>query len=214
MNRLPNLLLSHGHARHSGGAMVVASNHPPLQIWTGPRAFRSPSYREFIVSLGSETNRWRRIARGDSFAGWQVLHPEREDGFGQAADNALVLRSELGGRRVLLLSDLGPSGQAALLARERDLQADLVVAGLPGQGEALSDDLLRAIKPRLILVTDDERPLSARAGDALKKRLQACGAEVLYTSELGAVTLALRPDRLRVESVKHGELETGGQRPP
>jgi hypothetical protein len=43
-----------------------------------------------------------------------------------------------------MLSDLGRAGQSVLLECTNDLRADIVVAGLPNEGEPLCDVLIVA----------------------------------------------------------------------
>ena len=199
VNRLAHFALTHGDVRHVGGAELVASNFHPVAVWTGPTRFRSPAYRAFLDRLAAIPERWRTVTRGDTLAGWTVLHPEAADRFARADDAALVLRAEVAGWRVLLLSDLGRLGQQALLGREPDLRADIVLAGLPVAEEPLEPALLEAIRPRLVIIADDETPTSARAGPALRARLARAQCPVLFTSDTGALTLRLAPGRWRVE---------------
>ena len=201
VNRLPHLALSHGDARHTGGASLLASNPAPVQVWTSPVVFRSPSYREFVKGLERGDSRWNRVCYGDTLAGWQVLHPETNDAFSQADDNALVLRGEIGGCRVLLLSDLGREGQRTLLQSQADLNADIVVAGLPAQNEPLSDALLDAIQPRLIVLADDQSPASARAGARVRARLLRRGVPVVFQSDEGTAVLTFRRGTWRAETM-------------
>ena len=72
-----------------------------------------------------------------------------------------MLLGNFSGARVLLLSDLGRDGQSALLARTNDLRADIVIAGLPNEGEPLCDALLDAIQPKVIVIADSEFPANA-----------------------------------------------------
>ena len=134
----------------------------------------------------------------DRMAGWEILHPAATDKFERADDNALVLRGEFHKLRVLLLSELGAAGQRALLARGGDLRADIVVAGLPEQGEPLSDDLLTAIQPRVIVLSDADFPASKRVKPALPARLSRNGATVLRLTETGTLTLRFKPDSFEV----------------
>ena len=91
------------------------------------------------------------------------MHPDAADDFAHADDAALVLLGNFYGTRVLLLSDLGRDGQSALLARTNDLRADIVIAGLPDEGEPLCDALLDAVQPKVIVVADSEFPATRRA---------------------------------------------------
>ena len=192
VNRLANLVLTHGDVRHTGGGLVLETNLVPTRVWTSPVRSRSPTYRDYLRVLEGAPSRWKRVVRGEDLAGWRVLHPGADDTFAQADDNAVVLARDVAGTRVLLLSDLGRAGEAALLEREVDLRADVVVTGLPVKGQPLSDELLEAMQPRLIVVADDERPATALAPRALRERLAAGGWPVVYTSDAGAVWLRLR----------------------
>jgi len=121
-----------------------------------------------------------------------VLHPNPDDHFSEADDSALVLRGEFAGTRVLLLSDLGRPGQEALLQRQPDLRAEIVLACLPEQGEPLNDALLEAIQPELIIITDSEFPATKRASAGLRERLERRGVPVIFTRTAGAVEISLR----------------------
>lgn len=209
VNRLPHFALSHGDARHTGGASLLASNTAPVRIWTSLVAFRSPSYCEFVKDLDRGDSRWNRVCRGDTLAGWQVLHPNASDAFTQADDNALMLRRAIGGCRVLLLSDLGREGQRTLLPSQADLNADIVVAGLPAQNEPLSDALLDAIQPRLIVLADDRSPTSARTSARVRARLLRRGVPVVFQSDEGAVVLTFRRGTWRAETMTGRVIRSG-----
>jgi len=79
------------------------------------------------------------------------------------------------------------------LAGTNDLRADLVVAGLPVDGEPLCDALLAAIQPRGIVIADAEFPATRRASRALHERLEAKKIPVIYTRTTGAVKIVTNP---------------------
>jgi len=201
INSLPALILTHGDLRHIGGADVIADLFHARQILVSPVRFRSPKYRLLLQEFERKPQWLRRISSGDRFGPWKVLHPEADDRFGQADDNAMVLLGNFHGTRVLLLSDLGRTGQNALLERTPDLRADIVVTGLPSQYEALSDALLEAIQPRLIIVADSEFPAAERATAKLTERLACWKVPVIYTRNTGAATLELRPFGWKVRTM-------------
>src|SRR6185295_9696978 len=106
---------------------------------------------------------------------------QADDKFPRADDSSIVLLGTFPGTRVLLLSDLGRPGQEVLLKRERELRADLVVAGLPEQTEPLCEALLERIQPRVVVVADSEFPATKRASAGLRERLAQPGTQVVYT---------------------------------
>jgi competence protein ComEC len=192
VNRLPHFILSHGEISYTGGAQFIEEVFRPRNIYSSPVRFRSPEYRKFQAEPAGNLSERKFLKCGDQIGPWTVLHPDAKDQFPKAGDNALVLRGEIGGVRVLLLSDLGRSGQDALLERAPDLRADIVVSGLPTNGEPLNDALLAAIQPRVIVIVDADFPATKRANKTLQERLAAKGVPVIYTRAAEAVTLEAR----------------------
>jgi ComEC/Rec2-related protein len=205
MNGLPTLLLTHGDLYHVGGLETVASRFPIGIIVTSPVRFRSPAYRDILAKLERSPQHWRRVQRADQVHSWTVLHPSDDDRFAQAVNNALVLRSEFYGTRVLLLSKLGRLGQRTLIQREVDLHADILIAGLPNLTDALSPALIEAVRPKLIIVASGDYPASARPNGQLRERLNRAKIPVLYTADCGAVTITLRRAGFEIATM-------GGQR--
>jgi competence protein ComEC len=201
LNRLPALFLSHGDIRQIGGAELVADIFSANKVCASPVRFRSTAYRKIVADFEQKPERLKTVSRNDHVAQWMVLHPDTTDHFPRADDNALVLSRDFAGVRVLLLSDLGSLGQSALLNRSPELRADIVVSGLPTGGEALSDALLDALQPRLIIVTDSEFPARERAPAKLKDRLAKRNVPVVYTRSTGAVTIEIRGSRWEVRSM-------------
>lgn len=189
VKQLAHLALTHGDHRHVEGFALVDEQFRPAEVVTSGLRFRSPGYRLAEQALEATPARRQIAHRGDQLGPWTVLHPAMGDRFSQADDGALVLRTEIAGFRVLLLSDLGREGQQALLASGQDLRADILLAGVPVQGEPLRAELLEVIQPRLILITAAAMPANERPTPALRERLATGTAKVLYTLDTGALTL-------------------------
>jgi beta-lactamase superfamily II metal-dependent hydrolase len=127
---------------------------------------------------------------GNQVGCWQVLFPGTNATIARAEEAPLVLRGTFGGTRILLLSDLSRAGQDALLESTPDLHADLVVAGLPNEGEPVCEALLDAIQPKIIVIADSEYPAARRASLSLQARLAQRNIPVIYTRTAGAVSIA------------------------
>jgi competence protein ComEC len=210
VNRLPALILTHGDLRHIGGAGLIAEMFRAQQILISPARFRSTAYRQLTQQF-ERTPQWvQRISSGNQLGSWTVRHPSDSDRFAQADDSTLVFLGNVHGCRVLLLSDLGRAGQNALLERTPDLRADIVVTGLPGQGEPLCEALLDAIQPRLIVVADSEFPASERAAAKLRERLAQRNTPVIYTRSAGAATIEFRRSGWEVRAMNGVRFKAGG----
>jgi ComEC/Rec2-related protein len=192
VNKIPRLILTHGDSRNIGGAESLNELFGVGEIYTSPVSFRSRVYREITAEFEKPPAHHRIISRGDTAGCWQVLYPEAANNFARADDNALVLLGNFPDARILLLSDLGRDGQGALLERTNDLRADIVIAGLPNEGEPLCDALLDAIHPKIIVIADSEFPATRRASRELKERLAGRNVPVIYTQTADAVTIVTR----------------------
>lgn len=193
VNRLPRLALTQGDLRDMGGAQPLCELFSVGQVVTSPVRFRSTAYRQTIIALDQIPDRHQTVSRGGFINNWKILHPAVTNNFPQADDNSLVLKGEIHGAKVLLLSDLGRPGQEVLLQATNDLRADIVVTGLPEKTEPLCNALLDAIQPKVIIVADSEFPATKRAPAALRERLAQRQIPVIYTRQSGAVTIVARP---------------------
>jgi beta-lactamase superfamily II metal-dependent hydrolase len=192
VNVLPSLLLTHGDVRHTGGAALVVDLFSVEQVCVSQVRFRSAVYRNAMKCFNEQRDLVHQIGRGSSLGSWTVIHPSANDHFAQADDNAVVLRGNLLGTRVLLLSDLGVEGQKALVERGDDLSTDILVTGLPSKGEAIGDALLEAASPRVIIVADSEYPSWERASPRLREHLARKRIPVIYSRLDGASTIDFR----------------------
>ncbi len=211
VNRLTRFLLTHGDLQQMGGTELVIRDFHVRQILASPVPQLSPTYRRIMTELGNTREGLRLVQRGDDLGPWKVLHPLASDRFRQGDDNSVVLLGKLPAVDVLLLADLGRPGQEALLDREPDLRADIVIAGLPSQGEPLCDGLLERIQPRVLVLMDAEFPAPQRASLRLRERLSRSGATVLCTRETGAVQLTARRGKWILRTMRGDQL-TGEQR--
>jgi competence protein ComEC len=194
VNKIPRLILTEGDSRNTGGAQSLNEFFGVGEVYTSPIHFRSSAYRDAVSGFGQSPARHKIIQQGDKIHCWQVLYPDVNDNFPRADDNALVLLGNFHGTKILLLSDLGREGQSALLARTNDLHANIVIAGLPEEGEPLCDALCNAIQPKIIVIADSEFPANRRANPKLRERLEQKEIPVIYTRDSGAVTIRVRPN--------------------
>jgi len=187
VNHIPRLALTGGNIRNYGGAGMLDELFGVDELWTSPAHFRSSGYNEIVSKFEAPDTRHRTVSAGERVRGWQVLWPGATNHFARADDDALVLRTSCRGTRILLLGDLGRAGQSALLSLTNDLSADIVVAGLPDDEEPLSEAMLAAIHPKVIVIADSEYPASRRSKPGLKERLEQKAIPVIYTRTAGAV---------------------------
>lgn len=200
-NRVPRLLITHGDLQHVGGSEALLSALPVSELVLSATNSRSPAFRR-LMALSDERHLSRcQIFAGDTVAGWSVQHPASADRFTVADDGSVVLHGTVGGRRITLLSDLGRSGQAALLNRTQELGTDLVIAGLPREAEPLGDALRQRLRPEFVLVTSSEYPVQERVKPATRERLGQGPATVWFSEDTGVVQLVETDSGLIVQAM-------------
>jgi beta-lactamase superfamily II metal-dependent hydrolase len=193
VNTIPRLILTEGDSQNVGGVELLDQLFGVDELWTSPVHFRSGNYNKIISQFENgghpQGSRHKIFNCGDIIGDWLILYPSATNNFPRADDNALVLLGNFSGTKILLLSDLGRAGQSELLSRTNDLRADIVIAGLPNEGEPVGDALLDAIQPKAIVIADSEFPANRRASRALKDRLAGYKMPVIYTRNSGAVKI-------------------------
>jgi competence protein ComEC len=187
VNQIPRLILTEGATRNCGGALELNALFGVGELWTSDVKFRSPSYRAAVAAF-EEYSRHKIFQYKDTNGCWTALFPQTNS-LSKAEDSPLVLMGNFHGTKILLLSDLSREGQSALLSTTNNLRADVVVAGLPEFGEPLCDDLIDAVKPKIIVIADSEFPASRRANRGLKERLEQTRIPVVFTRDSGAVKI-------------------------
>jgi len=208
VNYVQHLMLTEGNQRNVGGANLLNELFGVGEIDTSPVHFRSRAYQNLIAAFDQPPARHQIVNQGDTLGRWHVLYPDAGNNFPRADDNALVLLGDYFGAHVLLLSDLGRAGQSALLSVTNDLRADIVIAGLPNKGQPLSDALLDAIQPKVVVVADSEYPANRRASSELKERLAGRNVPVIYTRTAGAVTILASADGWELRTMDGQKFES------
>ncbi len=214
VNFLPRVVLTTSAVRNAGAAAALASSFRLGGLCTGVGPDNSPRLRQVWSTLPANKIHITPLHAGDTFGVWTVLYPPANPTFSRSDDNALVLSGNLSGLKVLLLSDLGPQGQAQLLEQSIPVAADVLVCGLPAEGEPIGNGLLAAIHPKAVVVADSSYPATRKAGHALKSRLESSSAKIFYTSQEGAITLVANPSGWQLASVSRNLMDWPSQNPP
>ncbi|MFI1702838.1 ComEC/Rec2 family competence protein [Streptomyces griseoruber] len=206
ITRVPLVVLTHFHADHVAGLPGVLRGREVGAIET--TGFEEPLDQvEFVRNQARARHLpvLRAVAGERRRAGpldWEVLWPPPQpvpqpDGPNDASVTLLV-RS--GGLRMLLLGDLEPPAQRALLRSPAGGSVRRVdVLKVAHHGSAYQDpDLIRAVAPRLALISAGVGNPYGHPAPGTVAALKAGGARVLRTDRDGALAVAGMAGALRV----------------
>ncbi|GAA0590104.1 ComEC/Rec2 family competence protein [Streptomyces crystallinus] len=201
VTRIPLLLLTHFHADHVAGLAGVLRDRaigvietttfeePPEQARFVHRAAAEAGVAVVPVQPGE-----RRAVGGPDGLSWEVLWPlpppaSTPDGPNDASVTLLV---RVKGLTLLLPGDLEPPAQQALLRAHPELPP-VDVLKVAHHGSAHQDPaLLRAIRPRLALISAGRGNPYGHPAPATVSLLGSSGARVLRTDRDGAIAVTGR----------------------
>ncbi|QUI31697.1 ComEC/Rec2 family competence protein [Streptomyces alfalfae] len=197
VTRVPLVLLTHFHADHVAGLPGVLRGREVGAIQT--TGFDEPSEQaEFVRRQAAAKGvRMTRAAAGERRrAGaleWRVLWPQAEPRVRPEGPNdaSVTLLVRTAGLSLLLLGDLEPPAQRALLRSPAAAWLTSVdVLKVAHHGSADQDpELLRRAAPRLALISCGAENTYGHPAPVTMAALRAEGAEVLRTDTQGAIAV-------------------------
>ncbi|MGW2827950.1 ComEC/Rec2 family competence protein [Streptomyces sp. NPDC001286] len=206
ITRIPLVVLTHFHADHvaglpgvlrgrSVGAIETTGLEEPADQVAFVRGKAAARHIPVTRAVAGEQRRTGALS-------WQVLWPPADTAPEQDGPNdasvAMLVRSA--GLRLLLLGDLEPPAQQALLRSPQGaLLGGVDVLKVAHHGSAYQDpELIRRVAPRVALISCGEDNPYGHPAPGTVAALRALGAVVLRTDRDGALAVADRGGRLSV----------------
>ncbi len=184
--RVDRVLLSHADRDHAGGLAAVRRAFPHASVQAPPGALPG----EAVCHAGQHWH-WDEVH-------FQLLHPAPGTAYNGNASSC-VLRIETPHGAVLLAGDIGHREETYLLRESPgELKADVVVVPHHGSAGSSAPAWVKAVSPRLALVSSGHGNRFRHPRPEVVSRWQAVGAEVLNTAHGGALRVWLGPQGLQV----------------
>jgi len=205
------LLLTHGDAGHIGGlgAMLDADSLP--RIIDSAHEDRSPVRRRLHEAMEAANLPDAKARPGDRFeigpsASLEILYPPEQLEAATSDDKTLVARLESCGKRVLILSDAGPSAFEWLLKnRSNAITADIVILGRHRSGIAPEASFLRAVNPSLVIATAATFPSNEILDEEWASMVGNLGIHLFRQDRTGAATIHLKREGFAAEGFLNKE---------
>lgn len=198
VNALEGFVLTHGDAQHIGGAAELLREMNPAEVIDTPPGDRS-SYRRGVQAALELSGKGKTIAaRGDVFTlapgvAMHVLFPPVGFRASRADDQALVLRLDVAGKRILLSSDAGFLTESWLLenAPAEELRSDILIKQMHGKDFSGTPDFLKAVRPAAIVASSTPFPPEEQIKEEWAAQVEALGIRLLRQDRTGAVRITL-----------------------
>lgn len=204
--KLDVVALTHAHQDHLGGLTAILENFHVGKLWIG-REVLSPTLARLEHLARDRGIPTEHELRGKSFD-WdgvqgEFLWPETESaniGTEAKNDDSLVLRLHYGNRNILLPGDAERQAERGILAENppQTLQSDVLKVGHHGGKNSTTQEFLRAVEPKIGIISVGEANAYGHPSPELLERLEASGVHVLRTDRDGAVHILTDGQQLDV----------------
>ncbi len=221
IERLEAVFLTGTDAAHSNALPAVLREVPVGMLVDGAQTGaieRPPTELDLLAPDPSEVDylALRRVATnmkvpvivpraGQSFdfdgVAVRVLAPSRPL-LGSANDNSLVTRISWGASSILLVGDLEKAGEERLLRRGGDLRSTVLAVGGHGGNASSSADFLRAVSPRIALISVGRYNRDKTPTRGALERLDKAGAAVFRTDLDGALSVECSRESCQVSAAR------------
>ena len=181
IDKVDILMVTHLDSDHAGGTASVKS---------------ALAVGEVVSSLGDAGTEPCRNGQNWSWNGVRltVLHPETQDYVEKRKSNNLscVLRIDVGGRRMLLTSDIEARDEATLLQRDpAALKADVLLVPHHGSRTSSTPEFIAAVGAPDVMIPVGYRNRFGHPKADVVARYEATGARLWRTDRDGALRVAL-----------------------
>lgn len=201
MQSAPPLLITHTENRFVKGLPTLLDVGAPSFIGVPAGRHRGTTYRRHLEHLDTRGMDVKVLGRHEEVGRWDVLHPDAADRYARADDNALVVSRCIDGIHVMWLSALGQTAQRDFAGRYDGRTPDILIANVPGHGEALGEELLAILKPRVLIVASGWYPAQTRLTARLRQRLSRGPWHFFATAQHGAIQLTFDARGAHIQSV-------------
>jgi competence protein ComEC len=188
------LVATHPDADHAAGLVPVLERYDISRLITnGVEAGGEPAYAALLDIAADRdvpihpTQAGERITL-DQGVLLEILHAGG-DGTGSDNDTSVVARLTFGELSVLLTGDAETAAETALLAGGQPLASVVLKAGHHGADTSSGEAFLRAVAPRIIIISTGRDNPYGHPAPAMLARAAAIGATVWRTDELGTLEL-------------------------
>jgi competence protein ComEC len=180
--RLDLVVVSHSDSDHSGGAASVLALQPQAALLASlPDAHALKALRPGPACAAGQQWEWDGVR-------FSVLHPPAgAPPSAKANADSCVLRIATAQRAVLLVGDIEQAQEAALVAADAPLRADVLLVAHHGSKTSSSAAFLDGVAPRIALVQAGYRNRFGHPAPVVLQRLQARGIRVVESARCGAM---------------------------
>lgn len=159
VSEIKYLIITHPHPDHMAGVFFILPKFPVQEIYDNGQSLNDADDMERSYKMLVRSNKnYRPLKKWDRLeldgVSLEVIWPERPDSGVSYNENSLVIKLNYQDKfRCLLIGDFNNAGEDKLLKEKAGLKADILKVGHHGAIDALSEDFLSAVSPKIAIIT-------------------------------------------------------------
>ena len=181
------MIITHTDKDHAGGLMDLMGSDIEIEnVYASEFFNKKKSKHPAVKALKGTGQEVIFLSAGDTLpldgGKLTVLRPlewdeEKEN------NNSLVLLAEGGGGSILLTGDMEFPEEESLLEASMIPHADVLKVGNHGNGDATSEELIKAVSPSLAVISTNTEDKPDSPDSRVMKLLERSGVEVVVTQD-------------------------------
>lgn len=200
-----SVVLSHPDGQHLGGGSPVWQTFPIRQAILPVEKSRSPAFRAWLAEaplagvLTLQASAVRQLPLPDDARLEILLSPDPTSQYIPADNRVTIFKIHWRGWKILFTGDAGIATEQKLLRSDRDLSADVIVAGRHRSDDSLCDSFLNAVRPQAIIASHSDFPREEKLDPEIVQYWMSRGIRVFNQGDTGGVSLQVDPaGKLRI----------------
>lgn len=181
IQKVDTLIVSHGDNDHIGGSFWLVKHFLVHTIFSSIP--KSRWHRSFQHCYAGQQWEWDGVH-------FRLLWPPKGQIY-EDNNSSCVLRVSASGESVLLTGDIEKTVEKKLVLQKEPLSSDILVAPHHGSSGASSLSFVQAIHPKIVILSVGYQNRYHFPAKSVLARYRAIGAQILSTSEHGALQIAL-----------------------
>jgi beta-lactamase superfamily II metal-dependent hydrolase len=195
---------THPHEDHIGGLINVLSDMKVGSVIMTGATTNTDAFASFVSVIKTKGLKTIKAVPGNTYAlggaSFTILAPNAQ--YNDLNETSVVIRLVYKHRSFLFTGDASKESEADMLAKGYELQSDVLKVGHHGSDTATSDAFLKAVKPKIAVISVGAGNIYGLPDDSVIEKLNASGAKVLRTDYNGTIVITSDGSTLTYETEK------------
>lgn len=208
VKQLKYFILTHAHADHIGSADDVLKNYVVENVimpkYSEENMPTSKVYEDLLYALSDSGAKVLAAKAGHTYnlsgCSFSVYAPNKD--YKELNDSSVVVRFTYGETNFLFQGDAEKASENDVLAAGFDVRADVLKMGHHGSKTSSTEKYLRAVSPKLAVISCGENNSYKLPSDSVLQRLTALGIEYRRTDRNGTIVVMSNGKEITVQTEK------------